>query len=136
MNIKKLPILNSGGCKQYGLKIQDRFGNIAYQLKLRGLTLDWEAFKSLARFDKTDEEISESTLQNAAYNEFKRMVLNLASFDEEESDIDACQMSYAQIRAQRMGGVHTVHTTKIYRPIIPKGVLIKNNFIVPFGYKS
>ena len=81
-------------------------------------------------------EVDDDMLQDAAYEGFKKMVMDFSSFNGPYSKMnDPAVFSFNQIRAQRLGGVHTVPSSKIYRPIMTKGALIKNNFVVPFGFK-
>jgi hypothetical protein len=184
-------LIFKGGAKQYGLKIQRKNsgGQCRHVLKIRGITLDYAAFKRLAHHDTTnsanqtagvlsshtppppssddvdDDNYPESSEEEEeddedndcaggveeedqeyckkSYENFKNIVLQHAMLinnndnnkDDDENMLgNRVKFAYKQLRPQRFGGIHTIHTSKNYRPIIINAVITNNFNVVPFGY--
>ena len=121
-------------------------GRLEQKLRLRGITLDYNTYQKLAAYDQAaqNEPHGEEELVSNAYNGFKKRVLQFAKFkvygnegnnnDEDETEEDFL-FEYDQLRPLRLGGVNTKRVTKIYRPIVPKGVVSKEYNVRHFGYK-
>ena len=121
-------------------------GRLEQKLRLRGITLDYNTYQKLAAYDQEaqSEPLGEEELVSNAYNGFKKRVLQFAKFkddgdegnnnDEDEAEEDFL-FEYDQLRPLRLGGVNTKRVTKIYRPIVPKGVVSKEYNVRHFGYK-
>lgn len=89
------------------MKIVDKNGNVSYPLKIRGITLNHEVSQVIN------------------YESFKKLVL--------EPDNNPLIADYNSIRGSKYGDLFTQKTSKIYRPVIQKG--IRDNFIIkPFGF--
>ena len=126
--------------------IEKTNGRVEQKLRLRGITLDYNTYQKLAAYDQTAQssQIAEEELVSHAYGGFKKRVLQFAKFhddgdegnnsDEDEAEEDFL-FEYDQLRPQRLGGVNTKKVTKIYRPIVPKGVVSKDFNVRHFGYK-
>ena len=126
--------------------IAKRDGRIEQKLRLRGITLDFNTYQKLAAYDSADQShpVAEEELVSRAYGGFKKRVLQFARFNEDgnegnNSDEDEAEedflFEYDQLRPLRHGGVNTKRVTKIYRPIVPKGVVSKEFNVRHFGYK-
>lgn len=125
--------------------IQKADGTNEQKLRLRGVTLDWQTYQKLAAYNNTtqNQPIDEKELASSAYEGFKRRVLQFTTFSDknvngstEDDPAEDFLFEYKQLRPMRIGGVHTKHVTKIYRPIVPKGVIIKDFTVVHFGHKQ
>ena len=116
--------------------IEKTNGSVEQKLRLRGITLDHNTYQKLAAYDNAaqNQQSNEQDLVSHAYGGFKKRVLQFAKFhddgdegsisDEDEAEEDFL-FEYNQLRPQRLGGVNTKKVTKIYRPIVPKGVVSK-----------
>ena len=100
----------------------------------------------MAAYDQATKSapLGEEELVSHAYGGFKKRVLQFANFNDDggednNNDEDAAEedflFEYDQLRPQRLGGVNTKKVTKIYRPIVPKGVVSKEFNVRHFGYK-
>ena len=126
--------------------IEKSNGSVDQKLRLRGITLDYNTYQKLAAYDDDaqNEVVKEEALVSSAYKGFKKRVLQFAHFkndgeennsgDEDEAEEDFL-FEYNQLRPLRHGGVNTRKVTKIYRPIVPKGVVSKEFNVRHFGYK-
>ena len=121
-------------------------GCVDQKLRLRGITLDYNTYQKLAAYDDGAQNhvVKEEELVSSAYNGFKKRVLQFAKFkdngyENNNSDEDEAEenflFEYDQLRPLRHGGVNTKKVTKIYRPIVPKGVVSKEFNVRHFGYK-
>ena len=126
--------------------IEKTNGSVEQKLRLRGITLDYNTYQKLAAYDQLDQSspAAEEELVSNAYNGFKKRVLQFAKFkddDDEGTNSDENEakedflFEYDQLRPLRLGGVNTKKVTKIYRPIVPKGVVSKEYNVRHFGYK-
>lgn len=97
--------------------------------------------------DKTGEcDLNDNQITSLAYESFKQKVLQWSSFSYNEcenigdsgllEDSEDFIFEYQQIRPQRLGGVQTKKLDKIYRPILPKGIIGPNFEVLHFGYKK
>lgn len=103
------------GPKQYGLCLLNlETGEITFELKLRGFTLD---------------ERTSATLNYAA---FRRLVLENAEIRE------GITVAYSRLQPNLHGGVQTRLQNKLYEPVLNKGIFLPDdpNTIYPFGYIS
>uniref|UniRef100_A0A914QY49 DNA-directed DNA polymerase n=1 Tax=Panagrolaimus davidi TaxID=227884 RepID=A0A914QY49_9BILA len=100
----------SGGCKQYALKIKGKNGEFIYILKIRGISITSEVAKDLH------------------FESFKSMVKEYGSGK-------TLSLPTSRIVPHRTGHVYTVESTKIYRTIYQKGLILENGDIIPLGYK-
>lgn len=98
------------GAKQYALMIKDKEGKVSYPMKIRGITLDFNA----------------STILQ--YSNFKSMCQGSG----EEVTIDYPQ----KIQITRDANVVTRKMEKIYKTVNTKGVPMENYKIRPIGHKS
>lgn len=134
-------LVSLGGSKQYGIRIQNDDGSIEEKIRLRGITLNWKTYKIMSGTENKTTAFSDKELSSLAYEAFKKKVLEWASINDHEND-DKNQednhfiFDYAQIRPQRTGGVLTKNISKIYRPILPKGVICNNFNVRHFGFKG
>uniref|UniRef100_A0A914LM09 DNA-directed DNA polymerase n=2 Tax=Meloidogyne TaxID=189290 RepID=A0A914LM09_MELIC len=109
----------SGGAKQYGLKMEkkDEPGSEpVYVLKVRGMTLNWDAINN----------------QGMRYEKFKEKVFNFA-----EGDYEPIIVSYPNFLRPSVkdGSVTTLPLKKIYKPYVGKGVVRPSDFsVLDFGF--
>ncbi|KAH7693376.1 hypothetical protein AAVH_39589, partial [Aphelenchoides avenae] len=100
----------SGGAKQYALKLKSNDdGKISHLLKLRGITLNYRAKKSIS------------------FRKFKQQVLQYGQIDPVFVDVSRFELS-------KTGTIHTIYGRKQYRAINQKGIITEDYEIVPFGY--
>lgn len=92
-------------------------GKIEHCLKMRGITLDWNAVEN----------------QNLQYDAFKKRVLDLAATGHDEpSTITYPNFLKPSIKD---GSVYSLSLSKIVRPYFSKGILDAQTFdVLPFGY--
>ena len=105
----------SAGCKNYGLKLKRKdTGEIEYDLKVRGFTLD------------------ESTCQKLHYDSVKDQILNYGKVSQ------PIIVNYPKIIRPNIlrGKVYTQSLTKLYQPSITKGIVNNNYNVREFGYRK
>lgn len=101
----------SGGAKQYGLKLRNnKTGKISHLLKLRGITLNYKAKKSIS------------------FRKFKQQVLQYGQIDPIFVDVSRFELS-------KTGTIHTIYGQKQYRAINQKGIITEDYEIIPFGFR-
>jgi hypothetical protein len=103
----------SCGPKNYALMLQNNIsGEIIYEMKIRGLTLDYSTCKILQ------------------YNTFKEQCLNFGKDDHPYIYIDYANVIRPCVRT---GNVHTQPLRKLFRPVIRKGIVDENYKVIQFG---
>jgi hypothetical protein len=106
----------SGGPKNYALKMRNNKTNeLLYEMKIRGLTLDF------------------ATCQKLQYETFRRKILNFGNDDE-----PLLSVHYEGVLRpdDKTGNVYTTPMTKIFRPVIRKGIVDDEYQIRDFGHKN
>jgi hypothetical protein len=101
-----------GGCKNYAIKCRPYSNPLEYQyiLKIRGITLDYNACKALH------------------YDSFKNKIINYGI------DNDPITIDYNYLRPNlKKGTVFTVPISKKYRPYVSKGVVNNNYAVINYG---
>jgi hypothetical protein len=102
----------SGGCKNYAIKcrLYSNPNEYQYILKIRGITLDYNACKSLH------------------YDSFKNKIINYGI------DNDPITIDYNYLRPDlKKGTVLTVPISKKYRPYVSKGIVNNNYDVINYG---
>lgn len=99
------------GPKQYALKMKNKKDKSEkILLKIRGIT-----------FDKHNENV-------LGYEKFKSTVLEYA-----RNESNSVLFNYNCLRPDKFSNIHTIKTSKFYRPVNTKG-FVKDLTIYPFGY--
>ncbi|KAL3095127.1 hypothetical protein niasHT_027946 [Heterodera trifolii] len=107
----------SAGCKNYGLKLERKDnGEIEYDLKIRGITLD------------------EQTVQTIHYDSVKDQIMRYGSDD----PADPIIVTYPHFIRPNLiqGKVYTQSLTKHYQPVFTKGIINNAFQVLEFGYRN
>lgn len=102
----------------YGLKLRSAdTGEISYSIKLRGITLDGDAARSI-HFDS-----------------FRDQVLSYYRWQPGEPPVEPLQVNTTRFKLKK-GKIFTCPFNKIYTAIFKKGIVLRNSLdIVPFGFE-
>lgn len=107
----------SAGCKNYGLMLKNKnTGIIEYDIKIKGFTLD------------------EQTCQKLHYDEIKKQITNWGT-DNPSDPISIIYPTFIRPNIVK-GKIFTTSQTKIYQPVITKGIVNNDFKVLEFGFRK